>query len=229
MKKPIVNRFGLWSLLLLLACLFTGCPDDEEVFEPMEPEPFTCQDDFEVNATGDGCVCPPDKIQQDTFLCYTLPEGYWYADMEGCDWEIGMSFGEDPIFPSWTLGDTTTPWVRYATFSNMDFVAYEYNIRVVRPMPKSSGNLRSSPSNLYLGQTSSGFDSIVFKVSDLEWIMPGLDYPPGGGRELQFRGNLTHPDTIRGTFFWGYEDFSMPNTFATPTLYSCEGTFVLGG
>jgi hypothetical protein len=228
MKKPIINRFGLWSLLLLLACLFTGCPDDEEVFEPMEPEPFTCQDDFEVNATGDGCICPPDKIQQDTFLCYTLPDGYWYADMEGCEWEIGMAFGENPMFPSWTLGDTTTPGVTYSYFSSMDFGAYRYSIVIIRPGPTSADRLVKTPGRLYLGQTSSGFDSIIFQVGDEEWDMPGLDYP-GGGRQLQFRGNLTRPDTIRGTFFWGYEDFSMPGTFAFPTLYSCDGTFVLGG
>jgi hypothetical protein len=195
----------------------------------MEPEPFTCQDDFEVNATGDGCICPPDKIQQDTFLCYTLPEGYWYADMEGCDWDIGMSFGEDPIYPSWSLVDTTTASGGYTTFANSDFVAYRYDIVVIRPSPTDADRLVETPESLYLGQASSGFDSIVFRVSDLEWVMPGLDYPPGSGRELQFRGNLTHSDTIRGAFFWGSRDFSIPGNSTVTTLYSCEGTFVLGG
>ncbi|PHI19991.1 hypothetical protein CEQ90_09610 [Lewinellaceae bacterium SD302] len=209
--------FTFCSLSLLFACV-----DDEEIIPEPEPEPIQCVYEFEANADGTACDCPPDKIQHDSILCYTLPEDYWYADMNGCPYPIGMAFGQAIGESDWDLADTTS-----GSAYDDGINGYRYIAEVIRPV-RGAGDILivDSPFLLYLLGTSTGYDSIIFTLSDLEWKIPGEPDPPASPK-LQFRGKMRHPgnqDTLDGMFFWGYEDFVLD--FEVTNTDSCFGTFI---
>jgi hypothetical protein len=222
MLSPMTNFSTLtWFLLgLLLLCLALGCDDDEMAFVPMEPEPLECFGEFEPNAAGTDCICPPDKIQLDTIICYTLPEGFWHADMDGCPYTIGLSFGQGPSSSPWSLTDLET-----AASYGAEIDAYRFGIEALmwrRHEPSNGQVLDLHPESLFLLNSATGYDSIIFTLDGPEWALPDKPIPPAA--RFQFRGKMLHPDTLVGDFYWGYEDWL--DGFPIANTDSCQGVFI---
>lgn len=207
MKPLTLLFFALCSLVL-----FTGCPDDDGtggggLSIPQEPNIPPCGVGFDYDEATQTCSCPPDKKVIGPYDCFDLPEGFYYATMDGCLIDHGMAIMVNHQ-------DTASYVDRY------NFFSIRTKIYIDR-RPSTANRYFTSPIKFYSRPIANNRDSIFFEYVSESYGLPdseNISLP-----KLLFKGVSNRSDTIRGVMEIGAQsDFLLIGE-----LYdSCEVLFL---